>query len=401
MSCLRLIALFLIAISPLLCGCERAQDDVPKGLIQRAAVRLDPSVLDDFVGTYRLPSGALFPVVRDGDRLLGGTPPHELLPQTTRRFASNRLPGEFHFERSGDGRVTRMNQRLAKQDHWAERVDPQTTPDPTRRVDAGGHRLRMLVSGQGQPTIVLEDGFGAGVDLHAVSQARLSKLTRVVAYDHAGMGGSDPGPEPRDAQQVARELRRALASAELEPPFVLVGSSIGAEYIRIFAHEFPRDVAGLVMLDPAPDWDALFEWAGTHSPDRVEMYRRVCDETDRAMTELMRQQEPARQAEWLSLAATRRQAREALPLPNMPIVQITGAAGRQTSSVMDDKFRFFDAWLDRHIPGTRHVLAPHSGHAVEITDADLVVEEVRRLLEEVRRREVNLKAESSDLKPEI
>src|SRR5687768_132893 len=113
----RPFSLILIGIGPLLCGCAEEQKDVPEGLIQRAAVRLDPSVLDDFVGTYRLPSGALFPVVRDGDRLLGGTPPYELLPQTTRRFASNRLPGEFHFDRAADGRVTRMNQRLAKQDH--------------------------------------------------------------------------------------------------------------------------------------------------------------------------------------------------------------------------------------------------------------------------------------------
>jgi pimeloyl-ACP methyl ester carboxylesterase len=377
------VSLVLLSIGPLSCGCTESQDDVPKGLIHRAAVRLDPSVLDDFAGTYRLPSGALFRVVRDGDRLLGGTPPHELLPQTTRRFASNRLPGEFHFERSDGGRVTRMNHRLGKQDHWAERVDPQTTADPARLVDAGGHRLRMLVSGEGRPTIVLEDGFGAGIDHNAVLQARLSKLSRVVAYDHAGTGGSDAGPEPRDARQVAHELRRALSSADLEPPFVLVGGSIGAEYIRIFAHEFPRDVAGLVMLDPAPDWEALFEWAETHAPTRVDMYRRIRDDADRWMTELMRHQEPARQAEWTSLEATQRQGREALPLADIPIVQITGAAGWRTSSVMDDKFRFFDAWLKRHIPHARHVRAPHSGHAVEVTDAALVEQEVRRLISDL------------------
>src|SRR5687768_7564490 len=188
MSFPRLVSLILVSISLTFCGCTASQDDVPEGLIHRAAVRLDASVLDDFAGTYRLPSGALFSVVRDGDRLLGGTPPHELLPQTTRRFASNRLPGEFHFERSDDGRVTRMNHRLGKQDHWAQRVDSQTA-DPTRVVDAGGHRLRMLVSGEGQPTIVLEDGFGAGIDHNAVLQARLSRLSRAVAYDHAGTGG--------------------------------------------------------------------------------------------------------------------------------------------------------------------------------------------------------------------
>lgn len=380
----------LLIIVAFLAGCFGAQD-VPQGMSQRAAVHLGPSVLDTFAGTYRLPSGALFPVVRDGDRLLGGTPPYELLPQTTRCFTSNRLPGELHFERSGDGRVMRMNYRVAKRDHWAERVDPATNPDPTRLVDAGGHRLRMLVTGEGQPAIVLENGFGGGVDLQSAFQTRLAQLTRVVTYDHAGTGGSDPGPEPRDARQIARELRRALHRAHVEPPFVLIGGSIGAEYIRIFAHEFQDDVAALVMLDPAPDWDELLAWAGKHAPGRLEMYRRIYKEADRAMSELMTHQEPGRQAEWSCLASTRRLAREALPLSDIPVVQITGAAGRQASFAMDDKSRFFDAWLVQHMPHARHVLAPRSGHAVEFTDCDLVITEVRRLLEHIE----NQKADDS------
>ena len=362
-------------------GCTRPREEqVRERVLNRAAIRLNPRVLDDFAGTYRLPSGALFHVIRQENRLLAGTPPDELLPQDTRRFTSNRLPGEFHFERADDGSVKRMNHRLAKVDHWAERVDPGATPDPTQLVDAGGHRLRMLVSGEGRPTIVLEDGFGSGIELQAILQAELSQLTRVVTYDHAGTGGSEPGPEPRDAQQVARELRTALANAGMEPPFLLVGASIGAEYIQVYTHEFPEEVAALVFLDPPPDWDELIDWATVHAPGRVASYQKLHDELNRAMDELMRHQEPARNAEWLALDATRRQAREAWPLPGIPIVQITGSKHRQFSSIMDDKIRFFDDSLRRRLPHARHVLAPQSGHGVAVTDSDLVVEEVRRLL---------------------
>jgi pimeloyl-ACP methyl ester carboxylesterase len=196
-----------------------------------------------------------------------------------------------------------MNHRLAKRDHIADRVDPASTADPTRLVDAGGHRLRMLVTGDGRPTIVLEDGFGSGVELQAVIQAELSQLTQVVSYDHAGTGGSDPRPEPRDGRQIARELHIALANAGLEPPFVFVGASIGAEYIEIHAHEFPEQVAALVLLDPPPDWDELLKWAEQHSPTRVTAYRKLHDELDGVMNELMRLQEPARHAEWLGRAA--------------------------------------------------------------------------------------------------
>lgn len=378
----RLVIVLLACWFPL--GCRRSPEaEIRDRVLHRAAIQLNPRVLDDYVGSYRLPSGAIFHVIREDDRLLGGTPPCELLPQDTRRFKSNRFPGEFHFERAADGSVKRMNHRLVKRDHWADRVDPRTTPDPTQLVDAGGHRLRMLVAGEGKPTIVLEDGFGSGIEIQAILQAQLSQLTKVVSYDHAGTGGSEPGPEPRDGRQVAHELHVALANAGLEPPFLFVGASIGAEYIQIYAHEFPEEAAALVLLDPPPDWDELFKWAEVHSPSRVATYRKLYDELDRGMDELMRIQEPARNAEWLALDATRRQAREALPLPEIPIVQITGSTHQQFSSIMDDKVRFFDESLRRRFPHARHVLANKSGHTVSFTDADLVIEEIRRLIREL------------------
>jgi pimeloyl-ACP methyl ester carboxylesterase len=366
-------------------GCTRSNEKpARKGVALRAAIQVNPEVLDDYVGTYRLPSGALFRVIRKGDRLLAGTPPTELLAQSTRRFTSNHFPGEFHFERADGGSVKRVNHRIAKVDHWADRVDAAATADPTRLVDAGGHRLRMLITGEGQPTIVLEDGFGSGIELQSVFQAKLSRLTKVVSYDHAGTGGSDPGLEPRDGQQVARELRTALANAGLEPPFLFIGASIGAEYIQIYAHEFPDQVTGLVLLDPPPDWAELLTWAERHAPRRVDSYRQLHDALDQAMNEVMRLQEPARHAEWLALDITRRQARDALPLPDIPIVQITGAVAQMTSSIMDDKVDFFDESLRRRHPHARHVLAKKSGHGITDTDSELVIDEVRRLLSELR-----------------
>src|SRR5262249_13144655 len=168
------------------------------------------------------------PVVRDRDRnrLLGGTPPHELLAQTTRQFRSNRLPGEFHFERSGPDGAVWLRRRLGNRDYHCERVDPSVARDPTIRVAAGDHRLRMLIAGSGGPTIVLEDGIGNGIDWQAELQAELAKLSTVVSYDHAGTGGSDPGPAPRDARRVAQELRVALQNAGLAPPLVLIGGAL-------------------------------------------------------------------------------------------------------------------------------------------------------------------------------
>jgi pimeloyl-ACP methyl ester carboxylesterase len=163
-----------------------------------------------------------------------------------------------------------------------------------------------------------------------------------------------------------------------------MGGSIGADYIRIFAHESPADTAGLILIDPVPDWDRLIEWAETHAPSRVDMYRQFTRDAGAVMDRLMTVQEPGRSAEWAVRDVIRDQARQAVPLPGTPIVQITGAGGRETSPATADKIRFFQAWLAEHIPHAKHVLAPNSGHAVTITDRQLVLDEVEKMLVALR-----------------
>jgi pimeloyl-ACP methyl ester carboxylesterase len=363
-----------------LAGCGQSGDPASDDLFPSAIVKVSDSTLDDYVGIYRLPSGALFPITRTQDHLYGGTPATELHAQTTRRFTCNGFFGEIRFDRDSTGKVHRLDFRQAKQSQWCNRVDPGETSDPTKLIDAGGFRLRMLTVGRGSPAIVLEDGFGNGIEMQSSLQSALSDVSCVVAYDHAGTGGSDEGPEPRNARQVAHELHLALANANVHPPYIMVGGSIGAEYCRVFAYEYPDDTAGLVLLDPTPVWDELLQWAEVNASERVKNYRRVCHDSQLAMDRLMERQEVGRFAEWKQLAVSRQQAQDALPLPQIPVVQITGAGGRQYSSLVDDKVRFFDAWLQKHIPHARHVLAQNSAHAISITDQELVVEQVRRLV---------------------
>src|SRR5690349_12362607 len=86
--------------------------------------------------------------------------------------------------------------------------------DPGRfaftEVDAGGHKLRMLVTGHGSPTVVFETGgtpkSGGPLECWERVQPAVSKFTTTVSYDRAGVGLSPKGPRPRDARQVAVEL---------------------------------------------------------------------------------------------------------------------------------------------------------------------------------------------------
>jgi pimeloyl-ACP methyl ester carboxylesterase len=119
-----------------------------------------------------------------------------------------------------------------------------------RAVDVGGRSLNVDCSGSGLPTVVLESGGGGyGGYGWRVVQEGIAKFTRVCWYDRAGEGWSDPAPLARTSSSVVNDLHELLTRASIEGPYVLVGHSIGGEYVRIFTARFPDDVAGVVLVD--------------------------------------------------------------------------------------------------------------------------------------------------------
>lgn len=114
-----------------------------------------------------------------------------------------------------------------------------------------GRRIALRCTGQGSPTVILEAGFAGSSLGWARVQPKVAAATRVCSYDRAGYGLSDPGPMPRDGAAVARDLEKALSAGRINGPYVLVGHSAGGLYVRLFAARRPRDVAGLVLVDPS------------------------------------------------------------------------------------------------------------------------------------------------------
>jgi pimeloyl-ACP methyl ester carboxylesterase len=116
-------------------------------------------------------------------------------------------------------------------------------------VDVGGHQLHLVCQGEGSPTVILEQG-GGGTSLAWFNvQPRVAEVTRVCAYDRAGLGWSQTGPEPRDGTRIAEELHALLDKAGEVGPFVMAGWSYGGLFVRAFAERYPAEVVGVALLD--------------------------------------------------------------------------------------------------------------------------------------------------------
>lgn len=120
------------------------------------------------------------------------------------------------------------------------------------------HQTRIV--GTGARTVILESGLGDTLEIWKDIQPRIADhCARTLAYTRAGYIGSAPAEDgPRDAATIVAELRAELKKRNIDPPYVLVGHSLGGLYMQYFARNYPRDVVGLVLVD-STHWNQHME----------------------------------------------------------------------------------------------------------------------------------------------
>lgn len=137
-------------------------------------------------------------------------------------------------------------------------------PPPGQLVEVGGYRLHLHVMGEdrGLPTVIMENG-ATGISAQwGWVQPAVARHTRVVTYDRPGMGWSDTPPGQMDAQEAIQDLYEALRQSGVKGPYLLTGHSMGALMARVFAHFYPEEVVGLVLVDPRD-----VTWEGVHAQE--------------------------------------------------------------------------------------------------------------------------------------
>jgi pimeloyl-ACP methyl ester carboxylesterase len=289
-------------------------------------------------------------------------------------------------------------------------------PPPGQLVDVGGYRMHLYCVGQGAPTVVLDSGLGDSWLSWYKVQPAIAQFTRVCSYDRAGLGWSDPSPHPRTSKAIAEELHTLFHAAAVAGPFVLAGHSFGGMNVRMYARLFPTEVAGVVLADSVhPDQErrrtpeesraiaAFLRVRGLQAdtiPFGVSRLMGWCGNGPAEIRPMLRTVEcrvgPWREhvAEEGSFEESAEQARKAGPLGNIPLVVLShdpeklypvpGRAPRPAKE-FNPLWEEFQGELAQLSTNGSRVIATRSGHYIQYDRPDLVIEAVRKMVEQSRK----------------
>ena len=284
----------------------------------------------------------------------------------------------------------------------------------------GGRKIYLECRGSGGPTVILVSGHGNAADIWG-EKARIeyqeampdlypglelpvrgpavlpgvARLTHVCAYDRPNNrlrdgrpSRSDPVPQPVTAGSSVADLHALLRAAQVPGPYVLVGHSFGGLIARLYATTYPRQVAGLVLVDATDELlrDLL-------PPEQWALVDQLLLEPDSTPGF-----DPPLEIADLSTSYDQMiRAKAARPLrPTLPMVVLTRGLpepslppdltppGFPDGDTMERNWRTAQGSLAAIVPYARHVIARKSNHYVLTEQPELVIDAVRRELRMVR-----------------
>ncbi|GGM41240.1 alpha/beta hydrolase fold precursor [Longimycelium tulufanense] len=263
-----------------------------------------------------------------------------------------------------------------------------------------GRRLHHMERGTGEPTVVFESGMGFSRSTWGLVQPLVAERVRAVVYDRAGTGRSDEDPQPRTLDRLAGDLN-ALLGALGPGPFILVGQSWGGPIVRVAAAADPARIRGLVLVDQSDEHCDRFFTPATERRHvairmllpvlaRLGLYRLLGGPAGRAQpadvaADLRREDFTVRGARTLlaELAPCTdelRRLRERPPaLGDLEVSVITGTKpirlGRGIRAAVYAAHQQTAATL----PNGRLVEARRSGHLINHSEPELIVNEILRM----------------------
>jgi pimeloyl-ACP methyl ester carboxylesterase len=235
-------------------------------------------------------------------------------------------------------------------------------------------KLQYNISGNGKPNIVLINGGSGPIEGWMKIITEISKSSSVFSYNRFGVTGSDKPKEPQDGMTIVRTLREALTLIGFEPPFLLVGHSLGGLYTNLYARLYPNEVAGVVFLESSHPKDlSLNEYQGKTVKAINKMF---------TMFDSLSSHKQFNEVNFVK--ETVNQIHQIDSFPEIPVYVITGG---QENRMMPEEVR--KKRLDNQLEllslsrNSKHIIAEKSGHFPQLSEPTVVIDSIKDCIKQI------------------
>ncbi|MGN0267574.1 MAG: alpha/beta hydrolase [Lachnospiraceae bacterium] len=287
------------------------------------------------------------------------------------------------------------------------------------------------IEGRKPVKFVVEMGLGACVEEWNSLAQNLKNRGGVLLYERAGTGRSKSSGAERSPENIAAELHELLNHIEHEPKIILLAHSQGGLYAQQYIRMYPEQVQGVIFIDPLSAGDYVFKEQLTEK----EYVKSGVDKSKNLLIlekmakfrlgwisrKMMKNAPPFYYAEFSEqeteailnsytdrghlrtcyqeylLAHEKERVkdlREKGDFPDIPLTLITHSSAFAIEESMkfgNNTYEFAakieEMWQNlmkeylRFSSESRYVQADHSGHYIHLTEPELILREVDRMLQ--------------------
>lgn len=269
-------------------------------------------------------------------------------------------------------------------------------------VNHEGVKIHYVKKGAGEQTVLFSAGNGTTspyIDMYHL-QNELSAFTETIVYERPGYGWSDSPDSERSVENITTEMSKVLSEATSNQSFILVGHSIAALEIFHFAEKHPEKVDGVVLIDGVhPEYAAQMENAVPFSISVTKLLNRsglfrLLSNVDSVKANFVQPKDLPEElndmaldfslnkmwndtmiAEREKISANGELVSEGNHLGNIPLVVISA------------KDNPMDGWVESQetLPewsgNAKQIWVETSNHSVHHEEPELIIEEIRQLIQ--------------------
>jgi len=229
-------------------------------------------------------------------------------------------------------------------------------------VSVDENNFEYAIKGSSSPSVIFINGAGGIMEGWSKIWGKWELENVLFSYNRLGIGKSTKPLENQTGNIMARDLKDLLFSVKVEPPYILIGHSLGGLIAQLFAMTYPNEVIGIIFLESSTIKDVLT----TSSTKKIKS--------------------PNQYSEVNQVLTTIQQIKEIGVFPNIPIVVIAGnkpafrwIIPRKVKEERMNNQKELSSLSDLG----RVVVAHNSGHFPQLSQPKLVINEIRGLIEKL------------------